>query len=85
MKVYKIIYEDLALEHISEIADWYENKKQGLGKEFQHELNEKVEKILTKTPKIIQIAYKNRRALAMKRFPHKIIYILNENKHEVQI
>jgi plasmid stabilization system protein ParE len=85
MQIHKITYEPEALANIAEIEQWYEAVKNGLGEDFRKELIEKIEKYLTKFPKIFQIAYKNRRVLLLNRFPHKVVFIIDENKNEIQI
>jgi len=84
MRTYKITYRKRAIDHIREISRWYEAVKDGLGKEFRDELSQRVQ-ILTKYPKIAQIVYKNRRFFTLNRFPHYIVFVINESKYNVQI
>jgi plasmid stabilization system protein ParE len=63
---------------------WYNTVKPDLGKEFGEKIEETI-KILTKHPKIAATLYLNYRKISLKRFPHSIIYVINEEKQEVQI
>jgi len=85
MQLYNITYEPEANEDIRQISSWYEACKEGLGKEFRNEVRERIEEILTKNPKIRQIVYKNQRHLSLKRFPHKIVFLVDETNQNVQI
>jgi plasmid stabilization system protein ParE len=84
MKPYKISPRKKAERDVEKIWTWYENQKIGLGDEFIDELDEHINKYLTTFPKFA-IIYKNRRALNLNRFPHKVIFIINETKYEVII
>jgi plasmid stabilization system protein ParE len=84
MQRYKITYTDEAKADVRQTMAWYEAVRPGLGEEFSTERKEQT-KILTKHPKIYQIAYKNRRILNLNRFPYKVIYIINDEKNEIQI
>jgi len=84
MQQYSISWEPKTRREEKEIYDYYEVRKEGLGDEFLNEL-ERVETLLTKHPKIAQIKYKNRRHISLKRFPHKIVFLIDENKKNVQI
>jgi len=83
--MYKIIRTKRSKANAIEIARYYEGCKDGLGEEFFQDYEKRIEKILKQTPKIAQIVYKNRRFLALKKFPHNIVFIINEPKKEVQV
>ncbi len=62
---------------ITEIIDWYDFKKQGLGDRFYKELLNEFERI-AKTPKIYSYYKKDFRKAALKRFLYLIIYKITE-------
>jgi len=83
--MHKITRRQRAENDAKEIYDYYEDCREGLGGEFLKELEERIQKILVGFPKIVPIAYKNRRRLTLKKFPHQVVFIINEIKKEVQL
>jgi len=84
--MHKIIRKPEAQADIREIAEYYEDRREGLGDEFLNEVETTIEKYLTKTPKIFQIITKNIRRTTLNKFSeHSIFYVVNETKQEVQI
>jgi len=83
--MYKLARDKKAEDQAKEIYDYYEDCREGLGDEFFKELEERTESILVRFPKIVPIAYANRRRLTLKRFPHYVVFIIDETKKEVQV
>jgi plasmid stabilization system protein ParE len=70
-----IEFHALAREELAESAQWYEDKKSGLGEEFLNEVTIKLERI-AKRPQSHAVAHKNVRQVSLTRFPYLIYYII---------
>ena len=84
MRPYNISSKPKVEQSSMQAYDYYEARKTGLGDEFLDEL-ERVKTLIAKHPKIAQITYKNIRQKTLKRFPHSILYTLNEAKKQIKI
>ncbi|NVO02908.1 MAG: type II toxin-antitoxin system RelE/ParE family toxin [Bacteroidetes bacterium] len=63
---------------------WYNEQKQGLGKEFFKELKFFLE-FVEKNPTACEEKHRNARFLPMKRFPFVIIYTVHDNYKMINI
>ncbi|MGF7139072.1 type II toxin-antitoxin system RelE/ParE family toxin [Roseimarinus sediminis] len=75
--MYKLIVTSYAESDAVEAANWYNNKKAGLGSEFLLALDKKIISI-KQSPQQFQIIYKNIRRALTERFPYGIFFILRE-------
>ncbi len=76
---YDLIIKPAAEKDLLEIAQWYEEKKEGLGIQFLDSVDEKVETIQT-NPNLFQIRYKSIRLALVSRFPYLIHYFVEDQK-----
>ena len=82
--MYTIRFEDEAKQDLRKITDWYETQKPGLGDDFAAKTIETIERYLTKNPEYAKF-YKEYRRIAVKRFPHRIVYLVEEQEKIVRI
>jgi len=80
---FKVVIEPRALAETQQAINYYNWKLFGLGKKFERALDEHI-RLISKNP-FFQVRYKDYRALPIKNFPFKIIYLINENKRIVYI
>ena len=78
MKYYLYLKEE-ALADITEIANWYNEKRSGLGKEFLDELELCIKKIKT-NPQLYQVQKKEIRQAILNRFPYLIMFEIEGNE-----
>ena len=76
---YTIQFKGEALVDVTEIANWYNEKRNGLGMEFLDELELSVKKIKL-NPFNYQVQKKNIRQAMLNRFPYLIIFEIEENE-----
>ena len=76
---YKLLVSEMANEDAIVIFDWYEDKLNGLGDRFIHELE--VAKIdLLNTPLAFAKWNKGIRRMVMRKFPYKLFYKIYEDE-----
>jgi plasmid stabilization system protein ParE len=75
---FEIIVQPLAEQDIRDAFDWYEDKRNGLGYDFLLHIDAGFELIL-RDPFAFPIEYKNTRKHLIKRFPFKIIYLIEND------
>jgi toxin ParE1/3/4 len=76
---YKVIVRPEAEDDLKEAYSWYEDKRTGLGYDFLLQVDAGLNSI-ARNPNIHQIEYKGTRKHLLKRFPYKIIYLIEKEK-----
>jgi len=77
--MYKAVILPAAALDVKEAADWYNEKKKGLGKRFTKEVRSKVKFICT-NPETISIRYYNTRCILLEIFPFMIHFSIDEDQ-----
>lgn len=75
---YKIITRPEAENDLKEAFLWYEDKRKGLGYEFLLHIDAGV-RFIQRNPVIYKSTYKDTLKYLVKRFPYKIIYLIEKN------
>ncbi len=75
---YNLELHELAEEELWEAVDWYDSKKNRLGKEFARELQE-IMQTIRKHPSRFPKVHKEIRKAVLKRFPFMVLYELIED------
>lgn len=73
---YKVIVRHEAENDLKEAFSWYEDKRTGLGYDFLLQVDAGIN-FINRNPEIHPIEYKGTRKHVIKRFPYKIIYLVN--------
>jgi plasmid stabilization system protein ParE len=81
MKLIVVFRPDAAADVIS-ARRWYENQRDGLGKQFTRSLRETIVRIQD-MPRMYVVALENVRRAKLRTFPYLIYYRLLENRIEV--
>ncbi len=81
---YELIITTIAQFDILEASDWYEGRRNGLGKLFMLSLEKRIELIL-KNPLGFALIYKQIRRANTQKFPYSLYYRVNENTNQVTI
>jgi plasmid stabilization system protein ParE len=76
---YKIIVRPEAEDDLKETFSWYEDKRTGLGYDFLLHVDAGIN-FINRNPEIHPIEYNGTRKHLIKRFPYKIIYLIEEEK-----
>jgi len=76
---YKVIVRPEAEDDLKEAFYWYEDKRTGLGYDFLLQVDAGIN-FIYRNPEIHSIEYKGTRKHLIKRFPYKIIYLVEEEK-----
>jgi len=76
---YSIRFKEDALADASEIANWYNEKKNGLGLEFLDELELAVKKIKT-NPFHYQVQKNEIRQILLDKFPYLVMFEIEQNQ-----
>ena len=76
---YRVIIRSEAENDLTEAFSWYEDKRQGLGYDFLLQVDAGL-RFIERNPKFFQPEYRGARKYFVKRFPYKIIYLLEEEK-----
>jgi len=74
---YGIIVRPEAEQDLREAAQWYEEKLEGLGREFLVCIDAALS-LIKRNPKLYPQIYKNVRRMLIRRFPFGIFYIVEE-------
>jgi plasmid stabilization system protein ParE len=77
--IYKVFFKQETLVDITEIANWYNEKRNGLGNEFLEELELSI-KIIKANPYKYQIQKKEIRQAILNRFPYLIMFEIEEGE-----
>jgi plasmid stabilization system protein ParE len=76
---YKVIVRPEVENDFKEAFSWYEDKRTGLGYDFFLQVDAGIN-FINRNPEIHPIEYKRTRKHLIKRFPYKIIYLVEEEK-----
>jgi plasmid stabilization system protein ParE len=76
--IYRVIVRPDAEDDLKEAYSWYEDMRTGLGYDFLLQVDAGLN-FIARNPNIHPIEYKEMRKHLVKRFPYKIIYLV-ENK-----
>jgi plasmid stabilization system protein ParE len=74
---YKVIIRLEAEDDLKEAFSWYEDKRTGLGYDFLLQVDAGIN-FINKNPEVHPIEYKGTRKHVIKRFPYKIIYLVEK-------
>ncbi|MEK9149174.1 MAG: type II toxin-antitoxin system RelE/ParE family toxin [Candidatus Desantisbacteria bacterium] len=75
----RVVIGPEAENDLKEAFSWYEDKRQGLGYDFLLQVDAGL-RFIERNPKIFPPEYKGTRKYLVKRFPYKIIYLLEEER-----
>ena len=73
---YRVIVRTKAENDLKGAFSWYEDKRQGLGHNFLLQVDAGL-RFIERNPKVFPPEYKEARKYIVKRFPYKIIYLLD--------
>lgn len=76
---YRVIIRPEAEGDLKEAFSWYEDKRKGLGYDFLLQVDGGL-RFLERNPEIFKPEYKGTRKHIIKRFPYKIIYLIEKQK-----
>lgn len=76
---YEVIIRPEAENDLKEALIWYEDKRPGLGYDFPLQVEAGL-RFIERNPEISPIEYKEARKHLIKRFPYKIIYLVEKEK-----
>ncbi len=76
---YSVIVGPEAEEDLKAAFSWYEDNRKGLGYDFLFQVDAGIN-FIERNPEIHPIEYKGTRKHLIKRFPYKIIYLVEEEK-----
>lgn len=74
----------LAYIDLDKIAEWYNLQRGGLGGDFLREFDQYIAKLQV-DPNRYFIIFQSVRRLALKKFPYKVLFIVNTDQNEVVI
>jgi plasmid stabilization system protein ParE len=77
--VHRLVLRPGALAEIDEAAAWYEDQREGLGREFVGAVSSSIEAI-KRTPLQYQKVFKDRRRAIVARFRFNLIYVVRDNE-----
>ncbi len=76
---YRVIIRPEAENDLKEAFSWYEDKRRGLGYDFLLQVDAGL-RFIERNPEIFPEEYKKTRKHLIKRFPYKIIYLVEKQK-----
>lgn len=76
---YELTVRSDAEREIDEAFNWYEEQSAGLGKEFLRAIEAALFTII-REPLAYQLIHKKIRRILLRRFPHALFYIVEENR-----
>lgn len=76
---YEVVIQPEAEEDLEETFLWYEDKRKGLGHDYLLQV-EAAMRYIERNPEIHPKEYRGARKHVIKRFPYKVIYIIEESK-----
>src|SRR3989304_2419144 len=76
---YRVIVRPESEDDLKEAYAWYEDKRTGLGYDFLLQVDAGLN-LIARNPNIHPIEYKETRKHLVKRFPYKIIYLVEKEK-----
>jgi len=74
---YKVIIRPEAETDLKEAFFWYEDKRKGLGHDFLLHIDAGI-RFISRNPNIYKSEYKGSKKHLVKRFPYKIIYLIEK-------
>lgn len=77
---YKVIIRPEAEDDLKKAFSWYEEKRKGLGYDFMSHVDSGLS-FIEKHPKMFPAEFKETRKHLIKRFPYKIIYLIEKEKY----
>lgn len=80
---FRIVIDEDVRTDIQESIDWYNEQKQGLGKQFFTQVNTTINRL--KSNPFFQIRYDNVRCLPIERFPFMLHFTVDESQKSVVI
>ncbi len=81
---WEVIVRPEAEDDLKEAFSWYEDRRAGLGYDFLLQVDAAIS-FITRDPEIHPIEYKGTRKHLIKRFPYKIVYLVDGKKEKVII
>ena len=76
---YKLVIRPEAESDLKEAFYWYEDKRPGLGYDFLLQVDAGL-RFIKRNPEVFPAEYKSSRKHLIKRFPYKIIYLVEKEK-----
>lgn len=76
---YRVVIRSDAENDLKQAFSWYEEKRQGLGYDFLLQIDAGL-RFIERNPKVCPVEYKGTRKFLIKRFPYKIIHLVEEEK-----
>ena len=76
---YRVVIRPEAENDVKEAFSWYEDKRQGLGYDFLLQVDAGL-RFIERNPKIFPSEHKGTRKYLIKRFPYKIVYLIEEER-----
>jgi len=76
---YKVIVRPEAEDDLKEAFSWYEDNRTGLGHDFLMHVDAGIN-FIKRNPDVHPIEYKGTKKHLIKRFPYKVIYLVEEEK-----
>lgn len=76
---YSVLVRPETEEDLKEAFSWYEDNRTGLGYDFLLQVDAGIN-FIKRNPEINPVEYKGMRKHLIKRFPYKIIYLVEEEK-----
>lgn len=76
---YKVIIRPEAENDLKRAFSWYEDRRLGLGYDFLLQVDAGM-RFIERNPEVHPVEYKGTRKHLTKRFPYKIIYLVEEEK-----
>ena len=76
---YRVIVSPEAENDLKEAFSWYEDNRTGLGYDFLLQVDAGIN-FINRNPEIHPIEYRGARKHLIKRFPYKIIYLVEEER-----
>ncbi len=76
---YRVIVRPEVEDDLEKAFSWYEDKRKGLGYDFLLQVDAGM-RFIERNPKIYSTKYKGTRKHLIKRFPYKIIYLVEKDK-----
>ncbi|MBI4287321.1 MAG: type II toxin-antitoxin system RelE/ParE family toxin [Chloroflexi bacterium] len=77
--IHEVIVRSEAEDDLKEAFSWYEDKRKGLGFEFLMQVDAGIS-FIDRNPETRPIEYEGTRKHLIKRFPYKIIYLVEDEK-----
>jgi toxin ParE1/3/4 len=76
---YEVVIQPEAEKDLRDAFLWYEDKRKGLGHDFLLQVEAGM-RFMERNPEIHHIEYRGIRKHLVKRFPYKVIYMVEHNK-----